>query len=165
MIAALDYTLFLGANDNLTVNIAEYREKEAFAESWFYKNCKNLFGISPKKITKYLSHTLGGKEYFFVPKRKLKGEKFTELAKKSIQNNIPLIIRIGENFKALPYTISFNCKSYNGKMRWHYITAIDIDNEKITFCSWGGIGEIKTADLLKHFGFTGGVILPSDMYK
>lgn len=165
MIAALDLMLFLGGNGDTPMAIAKYRQSEASAELWFYKNSLNLFGISPRKIIKYLGDTLNGRRFTFVSRRRLSEEKLTELVKKATTENIPVIIRIGENFKTLPYTIAFTNGVFKRKMRWHYITAVNADSGKIEFYSWGGKGKMKITDLWRYFGFTGGIILPSDMYK
>ncbi len=45
-------------------------------------------------------------------------------------------------------------------MRWHYITVTGIEKDKLIFSSWGGKGEMNADDLIRFFGFTGGIIVP-----
>lgn len=161
MIAALDLSLFLSEKNVFPMPINEYKNYVALTENYFYKHSPNLFGISPRKITRYLKG-----DFSFISKNKLSKNRLTELVQKSLSGNTPVIIRVGENFKRLPYKITFpigNC--YSGKMRWHYITAVGLNGDKLIFYSWGGKGEMNVAELYRHFGFTGGIIIPKDMYK
>jgi len=166
MIAALDLSLFLNKSNVFPLTITEYKRHITFSESWFYKNSANLFGISPRKIIRYLSENLNGRDFSFICGNKLSKSALNELLRKALCENTPVIIRIGENLKRLPYKITFPAgNSYNGKMRWHYITAVGLNDDTLVFYSWGGRGEMNINDLCNYFGFTGGIILPTDMYK
>lgn len=166
LIAALDLAVYISENLSEPIPLSEYNHKVSSAEAYFYKNSPNLFGISSKKIIRYLSEKLNGKDFLFIHKYKLSKNALSELIRKSLSENIPVIIRIGENFKRLPYKIIFpNGVNHKSKMRWHYITAVGLKNETLIFYSWGGRGEMDINDLWRYFGFTGGIILPTDMYK
>lgn len=150
LIAVCDMTLFLQKN-----NVITWAEYVKFA----CKKAKSLmitdnFGIPPKKVVKMLSESNPDYTFSFIPKRKFSENGLREAIGKSVSAGFPVIIRVGENFRRLPYKMNGNDR----KMRWHYFTVTGIDGDNLTFCSWGRKGEMKCSELHRFFGFTGGVI-------
>ncbi|MBQ5318072.1 MAG: hypothetical protein J6K17_03140 [Oscillospiraceae bacterium] len=157
MIAACDMLLYLQNSKNLP--LSEYNRFVAEkSKSYFYKMHFNLVGISASRIIKFLSKQ--GHRFCFIPWYKLKGDLLEKKIKKSIENNIPVIVRIGLNRNRLPYKLSNTASGRitQGKMSWHYITVIGIENSTLHFSSWGRAGEMELSDLQQHIGFMGGII-------
>ena len=151
LIAVCDMTLFLQKSG--TLPWVEYvRFVCEKAKKFDITDC---FGIPPKKVVKMLSEGIHDYNFRFIPKRKLSEKELREIIEKSIASGLPVIVRVGENFRKLPYKMN----GTERKMRWHYFTVTGIDGDKLTFCSWGGKGEMNCSDLYRFFGVTGGVIL------
>ncbi len=163
MIAACDMALRLNRGTEIPVPFEEY---SAFIEenrkNFFYKNRLNIFGISQSRIVNFLNTLQNTYHFRFIGRKKLTEAALRDTIEKSLNTGLPVIIRVGENGKKLPYKIRF-CKGHNtlrqGKMRWHYITAVGLENDTLIFYSWGGKGEMKLSDLHSLFGFTGGIII------
>lgn len=150
LIAACDTALFLR-------NVRRISEKEYVGfvlEKARYLSAADIFGVSAGKTVQILNDTVSGCSFRFIPKRRLTENGLIKLFEESISKGIPVIVRIGENRKRLPYRMG----STEGKMRWHYIIVTGINGGKLTFCSWGKRGEMLCSDLYRFFGFTGGVI-------
>ncbi len=156
MIAACDVALCRNISES---DYIQYVENAA--GSHFYKHSRNIFGIPPRKIIKYLKNNIENVKFRFINHILLNKERLISEIEKSLSRNIPVIVRIGENRKRLPYRISFGKRIASGKMRWHYITVTGIEKDKLFFSSWGGEGEMRTDDLIRFFGFTGGIIVPA----
>ena len=118
-------------------------------------NISDSFGLPQKKVVNMLSEANTDYSFTFIPKRKLSENKLRESFEKSISAGFPIIVRVGENLRRLPYKMNGSER----KMRWHYFTVIGIENDKLTFCSWGKKGEMLCSDLYRYFGFTGGIII------
>ncbi len=150
LMAVCDMTLFLQKT-----NVISWVEYIGFV----CDKAKNLgitdsFGIPPKKVVKILSEDNPDYGFTFIYKRKLTEKTLCEILEKSISEGFPVIIRVGENFRRLPYKMN----GTERRMRWHYFTVTGIDGDRLNFCSWGKKGEMKCSDLYRFFGFTGGVI-------
>lgn len=150
LMAVCDMTLFLQKNNRLpwTEYVKFVCDK---AENL---GITDTFGIPPGKMIKMLSDSNPDYDFSFIPKRFLSCETLFETIHDSISNGFPVIVRVGENFRRLPYKM--NGAVY--RMRWHYFTVTGIENDTLTFCSWGRKGEMLCSDLCRFFGFTGGVI-------
>ncbi len=151
LIAACDTALFLESGGSYIpwVEYASFVRGKAK-----YLNAADIFGVSAKKVLRILNDTAKGYSFEFVPKRKLTENGLIKLFEKSVSSGIPVIVRIGENRKRLPYKMG----STEGKMRWHYITVTGINSGRLIFCSWGKKGEMLCSDLYRFFGLTGGVV-------
>lgn len=162
MIAACDMALRLNRGTQTPVPFEEY---SAFIEesrkNFFYKNRLNIFGISQNRIVSFLNNFQNEYHFRFIGRKKLTEAALGQAIEKSLNKGLPVIIRVGENGKKLPYIIRSR-KSPDtlrqGKMRWHYITAVGLDNDALIFYTWGRKGKMKLSDLYRHFGFTGGII-------
>jgi len=153
LIAVCDMTLFLQKT-----NVIPWVEYVRFVcEKAKQLNITDSLGIPPKKVIRMLSDSNPDHTFSFMPKRKLPENALRELFKKSVSEGLPVIVRVGENFRRLPYKMN----GTERKMRWHYFTVTGIDGDKLTFCSWGKKGEMLCSDLYRFFGFTGGVITAS----
>lgn len=150
LMAVCDMTLFLQKNNHLpwTEYVKFVCDK---AENL---GITDTFGIPPKKIIKMLANSNPDYDFSFIPKRRLSENELRDTIRKSLTAGFPVIIRAGENFRRLPYKM--NGAVY--RMRWHYFTVTGIENDTLTFCSWGRKGEMLCSDLYHFFGFTGGVI-------
>ncbi len=151
LIAVCDMTLFLRKNN--AVPWVEYvkfvcgiSKKMSIADS---------FGIPPKKVVKMLADSNPNHNFKFIPVRKMTENELRERFEKSLGAGMPVIVRVGENFRRLPYKMN----GTEGKMRWHYITVTGIEDDKLVFSSWGKRGEMTSSDLYRFFGFTGGIII------
>ncbi len=150
LMAVCDMTLFLQKNKAIP-----WKEYVKFVcEKAKKLNITDSFGIPPKKIIKMLSESNPDYTFTFIPKRKFTENKLRETIEKSVAAGFPVIIRVGENFRRLPYKMN----GLKRKMRWHYFTVTGLDGDSLTFCSWGRKGEMKCSELYRFFGFTGGVI-------
>ncbi len=157
MIAACDILL----RKNTPVNENDYFSFViSAAENHFYKHSRNLFGIPPRKIIKYLENSMENVKFRFINHIFLNKTKLIAEIMKSLSRDIPVIVRIGENGKKLPFSINYANHTAQGRMRWHYISVTGIEKDKIIFSSWGGKGEMHINDLIRFFGFTGGIITP-----
>lgn len=158
MIAACDMLLYKQNKKALTMD--DYKQFiTENSQSFFYKFHFNLIGISARRIIKFLRKQ--GYTFRFIPRYSLKGETLEQTIKKSLENDTPVIVRIGLNGKKLPYCITYtvNGRISQGTMSWHYITVTGLENDILTFSSWGGTGEMSLSDLQQHFGFMGGIII------
>ncbi len=150
LIAVCDMTLFLQKN-----KAVPWKEYVRFVcDKAKALSITDSFGIPPKKVIKMLSESNPDYNFTFIPKRKLSENTLRKLLGDSISQGLPIIVRVGENFRKLPYQMN----GLQKKMRWHYFTVTGIENDNLTFCSWGRKGEMKCSDLYRFFGFTGGVI-------
>jgi len=155
MIAACDTLLYL---DGVTeIPFKEYaRFVTNFRDNAAYRRSLNLLGIPARRLVNLLNETAEEFEFKFYSRKKFrKGESLAEFIDQSIDNGMPVIVRVGANGKTLPYETPRG----QGMMSWHYITATGIsDSGMLTFSSWGKKGVMSCAELQRHFGFTGGVI-------
>lgn len=151
LMAVCDMTLFL--QKTKTLPWAEY--VKSVCEKAKKLNITDSFGISTKKVIKMLSESNPDYTFSFIPKRKLSENGLRETIGKSLSAGFPVIIRVGENFRRLPYKMNGNDR----KMRWHYFTVTGLDGDNLTFCSWGRKGEMKCSELYRFFGITGGIIV------
>ena len=150
LIAACDMRLFL--NKTNVISCEEYIK-------FVCQKAKELritdsFGIPPQKMIKMLSANNEKYDFRFIPKRKMTEKTLSETIAESISEGFPVIVRVGENFRKLPYKMN----GAERRMRWHYFTVTGIDSDRLTFCSWGRKGEMKCSDLHLFWGFTGGII-------
>ncbi len=163
MIASCDVALGLIHKNCQPVFFEEYRRFiEDNAKKFFYKNRLNLFGISINRVLKYLNSLSFPLTFRFIGRRKLNEHILRSQIEKSLNAGLPIIVRIGENFNRLPCKIYFHDikkEPVYSTMRWHYITAVGIENDMLIFYSWGRKGEVKLSDLCKYLGFTGGIIV------
>lgn len=151
LMAVCDMTLFLHKTNTLP-----WEEYVKFVcEKAKKMNITDCFGIPSKKVIKMLSESNPDYNFMFISKRFLSCETLFETIHDSISNGFPVIVRVGENFRKLPYTMN----GTERKMRWHYFTITGIDSDNLTFCSWGRKGEMKCSDLYRFFGITGGIIV------
>lgn len=150
LIAFCDMTLFL--HKSTTLPWVEY--VHFVCEKSKELKITDCFGIPPKKVIKMLSESNPNYNFRFIPKRFLSCETLHKTIHNSISNGFPVIVRVGENFRKLPYTMN----GAERKMRWHYFTITGIDHDNLTFCSWGRKGEMKCSELYRFFGVTGGII-------
>ena len=151
LMAVCDMTLFLQK-----ANVIPWVEYVKFVcEKAKKLNISDSFGLPTKKVVNMLSEANADYSFTFIPKRKLSENKLRESFEKSISAGFPVIVRVGENLRRLPYKMNGSER----KMRWHYFTVIGIENDKLTFCSWGKKGEMLCSDLYRYFGFTGGIII------
>ncbi len=158
MIAACDMLLYKQNKKALTMD--DYKQfVTENSQSFFYKFHFNFIGVSARRIIKFLCRK--GYSFRFIPRCSLKGETLEQTIKKSLENDTPVIARIGLNGKKLPYRITYtvNGRISQGTMSWHYITVTGLKNGILTFSSWGGTGEMSLSDLQQHFGFMGGIII------
>lgn len=159
MIAACDVLLY--KQNKKSLSESEYKhficEK---CTGFFYKHRINLIGVAAYRIVKFFrSH---GYSFCFIPRRKLKGSLFEQHIKESLDNDTPVIVRVGLNWNKLQYRVTYtvNGRISQGRMSWHYITVTGMENDMLTYSSWGAVGEMPIADLQKNLGFMGGIILP-----
>lgn len=168
MIAVCDMLLFLQGKTAEPETMEEYRKyAESFRDNVAYKRRKNLIGISPFRAAKMLSEHSCGRKFRFYSKIKFTRHKLSEYIKFSLENGLPVIVRIGANGKKLPYDIVYPASNRHaqGKMTWHYITVTGISEDTLVFSSWGGKGTMLLTDLHRHFGFSGGIISDVNLYK
>ena len=164
MIAACDMLLFLTGRRSLSAE--EYRRfVESACSSFFYRYNLNLFGVTARRIVKYLGEK--GFMFRFVPKRKLKGAVLEQYISESLDSGIPVIARIGLNQKKLHYKITYpvSGKYSQGSMSWHYITLTGLEKDTVFFSSWGGKGEMLLSDLQLYMGIMGGIIVPDRIFE
>lgn len=129
------------------------------AKNFFYKNRLNILGIPQRKIVKFLNNGISAHCFRFIPRRKFTETTLRQTIEKSLDSGLPVIIRVGENFRRLTCTIRYdNSTTRKSAIRWHYITAVGIEADTLIFYTWGRKGEMKLSDLYRHFGFTGGII-------
>lgn len=163
MIAACDMLLRFRDEKCTPVSVDEYVSFVTdIAENYFYNHSKNLTGVPVRKILKALNNAQSNCRFRFISRLRMNKEQLTEKISSFLSANLPVIVRIGENGKKLPYKIIFPESgniSREGRMRWHYITAVGIEKDTLVFYSWGGRGEMKISDLHKYFGLTGGIII------
>lgn len=163
MIAVCDMLLRLRNEKNMPVPVDEYISFVMdMADNYFYKYSRNPFGIPVGKILEALNNGQNKCRFRFISRLRLNKEKIRMLIENSLLRNIPVIVRIGENRRKLPYRIAFpegGNITRDGRMRWHYITVVGIEKDHLIFYSWGGRGEMKISDLYERFGFTGGFII------
>lgn len=163
MIAACDLLLTLKKRNSSPIPIDVYKSFVInAAENFFYKNRRNMLGIPPRRILKYLNDNIKEYRFRFISDMTTYKKTTAELIDKSLSGGIPVIIRIGENGRRLPYKISFPTRNNDivaGKMRWHYITVVGLKNGVLYFNSWGGRGEMLLSDLMKYRGISGGMII------
>ncbi len=150
LMAVCDMTLFLQKTS--AIPWVEY--VKFVCEKAKRLNITDSFGIPTKKVVKMLSEGNPDYTFSFIPKQKFTENELRETIEKSIATGFPVIIRVGENFRKLPYKMN----GAQRKMRWHYFTVTGIMDDNLTFCSWGRKGEMKCSDLYRFFGITGGVI-------
>lgn len=169
MIAVCDMLLFFQNRAAEPIPMREYRKfVENFRDSTAYKGHRNLIGVSPFRAAKMLSRHSDGRKFRFFGRPKFTPVKLSEYIKYSLENGLPVIVRIGANGKKLPYKIEYPASGIRreGKMTWHYITVTGInDCNFLIFSSWGGKGEMAAQDLHNHFGFSGGIISDVILYK
>lgn len=169
MIAACDMLLYLDGRNAAPIPFKEYADfAENFRDNVAYKNTANILGIFPHRLVKMLNECSGKRFFEFYGRKKFRGDSGKSLAEfigKSLENGLPVIVRVGANGKSLPYEIRYPAsgnKLRKGMVSWHYITVTGISEKgQLTFSSWGGKGIMSCADLQNHFGFTGGVIAES----
>jgi len=155
MIAACDTLLCLSGITEMPFK--EYaRFVTDFRDNAAYRRSRNLLGIPARRLVKLLDSKAEDYEFNFYGRKSFrKAESLAEFIEQSINNDIPVIVRVGANGKTLPYEML--CRQ--GMMSWHYITVTGIsDSGMLTFSSWGKKGVMSCAELQRHFGFTGGVI-------
>ena len=157
MIAACDMLLYKQNKKALTLD--DY--KSFIAENsrgFFYKFHYNLIGVAAYRIIKFLRKQ--GYSFRFVPRCRLRGDAFEQAIKRSLENDMPVIVRVGLNGKKLPYKINYtvNGRISRGTMSWHYITVTGMENGMLSYSSWGGTGEMSVAELQNNLGFMGGII-------
>lgn len=171
MIAACDMLLYSAGKGGTEISLSEYT---AFAEKLrddvFYKDTRNPLGIFPRRIAKILSEK-SERKFVFYPALKFfsrDGKRLADFISRSIQNGVPVIVRVGADIGGLPYKIRYPASGNRlreGKMRWHYITLTGISESGVlTFSSWGGKGTVSCSELYRHFGFTGGVVAEAQFY-
>ena len=161
MIAACDMLLYKQGRKLLTDR--EYKQfVNDSSKDFFYKMHVNLIGVTAYRVIKFLRKQ--GCIFRFVPWYKLKGERFEQLVSDALENDTPVIVRVGLNGKKLPYKVLYtvNGKISQGTMSWHYITVTGLENDILTYSSWGATGEVAVAELQKNLGFMGGIIIPEN---
>lgn len=157
MIAACDMLLYLEGRremslEKYTAFVSDMRD------SVFYRRRLNIIGIFPRRLTKILCQR-SGRSFVYHPKRHFTEDTLAEYITQAVSDGRPLIVRVGYNWRRLPYTIEYRGgKRRSGKMCWHYITVTGIDGGVLTFSSWGGKGEMLCGGLYRHFGISGGII-------
>ncbi|MGN0585933.1 MAG: hypothetical protein ACI4JF_01495 [Oscillospiraceae bacterium] len=157
MIAACDMLLYLDGQRDISLEkytdfVSDMRDRI------FYRRRLNIIGIFPRRLIKILRR-ISGRDFVYRPKRSFTEETLADYIGKAVAVGRPLIVRVGYNGKALPYTIEYRGgKRCCGKMCWHYITVTGIDGGTLTFSSWGGKGEMLCCDLYRYFGLSGGII-------
>ena len=159
MIAACDMLLYKQGRKD--ISDSEYKQfVNDNSNSFFYKMHYNLIGVAAYRVVKFLRKQ--GYNFRFVPWYRLKGERFRQLVSETLEKDTPVIVRVGLNGKKLPYKVLYtvNGRTSQGMMSWHYITVTGMENDTLTYSSWGATGEVKVADLQKNLGFMGGIIIP-----
>lgn len=163
MIAACDMLLYLDGERRLseekyTAFVSDLRDNV------FYRRRLNFNGIFPRRLTKILRQR-SGRSFVFRPKRDFTEETLAEYITQAVSDGHPVIVRVGYNWRKLPYTIEYaGGNRRRGVMCWHYVTVTGInggvltDGSLLTFSSWGGKGEMLCRDLYRHFGISGGII-------
>lgn len=165
MIAVCDMLLFLRGKSSAPVSFSEYTDFVGnFRDEIAYKSSSNPLGIFPGKLVKMLNES--GHAFKFYGRKKFRKENdLAEFIKNSIKGGLPVIARIGLNGGRLRCGICFPASGNVRKkcvLDWHYVTVTGISgNGTLTFSSWGGKGTVSCAELLRHFGVTGGVIIAS----
>lgn len=165
MIAACDVILFLSGRNTVPIPLCEYEKFVGkIRQEIAYRKTSNPFGIFPQRVVKILNKYVNEHEFVFRSRLSLNYEKLKNYIHETLKQGIPVIVRIGENEKKLPFKISYPAtgnRAGEGRMRWHYITVTGISEKGVlTFSSWGGKGTMSCMDLYRHFGFTGGIIIP-----
>ncbi len=156
MIAACDMLLYKENKKDLS-----YSDYKQFitekSTGFFYKHHFNLCGVAAYRIVKFLRKQ--GYSFRFIPRRRLKGSILEQRIKETLENGTPVIVRIGLNGKKLPYKVNHTVSGRisKGTMSWHYITVTGMENEMLTYSSWGGTGEMQLSDLQQNLGFMGGI--------
>ena len=161
MIAACDMLLYL--NDKRSLSESEYKQFIAENSSnFFYRLHFNIIGVAAFRIVKFLRRQ--GYSFRFVPRRRLKGASFEQHIAEVLNEGTPVIVRIGLNGKKLSYKVTYtvNGRVSQGTVSWHYITVTGMENGVLTYSKWGAVGEMPAADLQKHLGFMGGIIIPNN---
>lgn len=133
------------------------------SDKYFYKRLGNPLGVPVYKIMRALNTEISDQRFRFISCAFLSRKRLEEIIENALSRDIPVIVRIGANGKKLPYKIYFPTTGNvvrENKMSWHYITVTGIENDILTFYSWGGKGKIHLSDLRRFFGFTGGAIIP-----
>lgn len=162
MIAACDMLLRFRDKGCTPLPFDEYRNFVSnMTENHFYKHSRNSLGVPVYKILNALNKGQAERRFRFISRVFLSAESLTAIITKSLESNMPVIVRIGANRKKLPYKIAFPVSGNTEReerMTWHYITATGIEKNNLIFYSWGGKGTMKISDLCRFFGFTGGII-------
>ncbi len=156
MIAACDMLLY--KENKKTLSHSDYKQFiTEKSRSFFYKHHLNLLGVAAYRIVKFLRRQ--GYNFRFVPRRKMKGDTFGQLIKETLEKGTPVIVRIGLNGEKLPYKVNHTVSGRisKGTMSWHYITVTGMENEMLSYSSWGGTGEVPLSDLYQNLGFMGGI--------
>lgn len=167
MIAVCDMLLFLQRENSAPVSFSEYTDfVEKFRDEIAYKSSSNPFGIFAGKLVKMLNESCEAPVFKFYGRKKFRKESdLAESVKNSIKSGLPVIARIGLNGGRLRCGICFPASGNIFKkcvLDWHYITVTGIsENGALTFSSWGGKGTVSCAELLRHLGLTGGIIIAS----
>ncbi len=162
MIAACDMILRFEDKSCTPVPFDKYRDfVNHMTKSHFYKHSRNPLGVPVCKVLKALNKAQTHRRFRFISRVFLNPERLAAVVTKSLENDTPVIVRIGANRRKLPYKIAFPVsgnKEREDRMTWHYITVTGIENDTLIFYSWGGKGTMKISDLCRFFGFTGGII-------
>ena len=159
MIAACDMLLYMQNKKALSdSDYMQYITEKS--TDFFYKHHFNLIGVAAYRIVYFFRKQ--GYNFRFLPRRRLKGNLFEQLIKKTLDSGTPVIVRIGLNGKKLPYKVTYtvNGRVSQGTLSWHYITVTGMENGILSYSSWGATGEMAVADLQKNLGFMGGIIIP-----
>ncbi len=157
MIAACDMLLYKQSRKALTLD--DYRSFiTENSQSFFYRFHYNLIGVSAGRIVKFLKRH--GLNVRFISRHRLKGNKFGQFIKQSLDNDTPVIVRVGLNREKLPYKINYTVSGRisQGKMSWHYITVTGLENDMLYYSTWGATGEMPISELQSKLGFMGGII-------
>lgn len=164
MIAACDMILRFRDKKCAPVPFGKYSDfVREMSGKYFYKRFGNPLGVPVYKILRALNTEIPERRFRFSSHAFLSRKKLTATIENALSKDIPIIVRIGANRKKLSYKIAFPTAGdivRENKMSWHYITVTGIENDILTFYSWGGKGEMRLSDLCRFFGFTGGVIAP-----
>lgn len=167
MIAACDMIIRFRDNNCTPVPFEKYSKFVwEMSDKYFYKRLGNPLGVPVYKMLRALNTEITEHRFRFISRTFLNRQKLEEIIKNALSLGVPIIVRIGANGKRLPYKISFPTSGNavrENKMSWHYITVTGIENDVLTFYSWGGKGEMFLSDLCRFWGFTGGVIAPNNV--
>ncbi len=129
----------------------------------------HFIGLSPKKLIGYINKNspLKNIKFKFCLTDKMGKASLHKHICDMLNQDIPVITRVGLNFKSLSaeMTNPANNNIRKSNIDWHYITITQMHSDiehgtsAVIFSSWGKIGNMSFDDFYEHIGYTGGIFI------